>query len=189
LVRYVRAVTFRALDYGDTVARILNIDGGGARPMPIAYPRCSSEIARRELSGLNARDLFPRSFSPEAALSGLYVYFSCNDEAHKVAQDIPTAEGSYWHGIVHRQEPDPGNAAYWFRRVGVHPVFPELRAEAQRLRFDTGPEWDPFAFIEFCESARTRPGSEEEQIGIRIQLAEWQLLFNYCAANPQENNH
>ncbi len=40
---------------------------------------------------------------------------------------------------------------------------------------------DPFAFIDFCEQARRRPGSESEQLALRIQLAEWQILFDYCA--------
>ena len=57
---------------------------------------------------------FPRARVPEAALSGLYLYFSCWDEAHVIAQDLSSAEGSFWHGIVHRQEPDAENASYWF---------------------------------------------------------------------------
>ena len=53
-------------------------------------------------------------------MSGMFLYFSCLDEAHRIAQDISAPEGSYWHAIMHRQEPDPGNSAYWFRSVGRH---------------------------------------------------------------------
>jgi len=60
------------------------------------------------------------------------------------------AGGQLLDGILHRQEPNPGNAAYWFRRVGKHPVFPSLKDEARRLRFDTGTEWNPFEFIDFA---------------------------------------
>jgi hypothetical protein len=150
--------------------------------MPLAPTGLSSEEARAELKRVKARELFPDALSPEGALAGLYLYFSCLDEAHSLAQDLGTVEGSFWHGIMHRQEPDAANAAYWFRRVGRHPIFPALRDAAHRLRFDTGREWDPFEFIEFCEASRVRPGSGEEDIAMQVQLCEWQLLFAYCAA-------
>jgi hypothetical protein len=164
------------LDYGTEVVAILALDGDGERLMPLAMEQCSSEAARERLRGASAARLFAGARAPEAALSGLYVYFSCFEEAHAMAQDIATAEGSYWHAIVHRQEPDAGNAAYWFRQVGAHPIFPALaRAAGQEGR------WDPFAFIEMCEEARRRPRSELEDRARGIQRVEWQLLFDYCA--------
>ncbi len=174
-------VDFLPSRYGPEVARILALDGAGMRPMALAPQDCASNDARAALKPLRAADLFPNSYSPEGALSGLYLYFSCLDEAHKIAQDLSTPEGTFWHGIMHRQEPDAGNAAYWFRLLGKHAIFPSLRDEARRLRFDTGRDWNPFEFIDFCESARVRPGSDEEDIALRVQLAEWQLLFDYCA--------
>jgi hypothetical protein len=164
------------LAYSPEVVDILAMDGNGERLMPLAMKECSSEAARERLRTASAARLFAGARAPEAALSGLYVYFSCFEEAHSIAQDIATPEGSYWHGIVHRQEPDAGNAAYWFRQVGPHPIFPALaRATGQE-----GP-WDPFAFIEMCEQARRQPGSELETRAREIQRIEWQLLFDYCA--------
>jgi len=174
-------VDFRAIDYGGEVARILNLGGGGERAMPLAGSAGAMAEALNTLRPYQGKDLFPRAHSSQGALSGLYLYFNCIDEAHTIAQDLETADGSFWHGIVHRREPDAGNAAYWFRLVGKHPVFPALREEAHLLRFDTGREWDPLAFIDFCETARARPGSAEEEIALQIQLKEWQLLFDYCA--------
>ena len=164
------------LDYSPEVVAILALDGDGKRLMPLVMERCSSEAARERLRKASAARLFAGARAPEAALSGLYVYFSCFDEGHTIAQDIPTAEGSYWHAIVHRQEPDAGNAAYWFRRVGVHPIFPVLARAAGQ----DGP-WDPLAFIETCEQARRQPGSQLEARARAIQRAEWQILFDYCA--------
>src|SRR5271170_4270719 len=100
------AFIFQPSDYGPEVAEILKLDGSGERLMPLAMERCSSETARERLRSASARALFPNARAPEAALSGLYVYFSCFEEAHAIAQDISTTEGSYWHGILHRQEPD-----------------------------------------------------------------------------------
>lgn len=171
---------FRALDYGPEVAAILALDGDGERSMPLTMEQSSSQAARERLRSASPQALFPGGRAPEGALSGLYVYFSCFEEAHAIAQDIPTAEGSYWHAIVHRQEPDAGNAAYWFRQVGPHPIFPAL-ARAEGGGAGQAGQWDPFAFIELCERARQQPGSELEARARAIQLLEWQLLFDYCA--------
>jgi hypothetical protein len=168
--------------YGEEVVHILALGGNGERPMPLAGGPCSSARALELLRQTTAPKLFGGAFAAEAALAGLYVYFSCRDEAHTLAQTIETPEGSYWHAIVHRQEPDPSNSAYWFRRVGSHPIFPELRDRAAAAGLDVGPRWDPFAFIEVCERARRDPGSELEEKALQVQLAEWQLLFDFCAA-------
>ena len=39
--------------------------------------------------------------------------------------------------------------------------------------------WDPFAFVDLCESA-ARSGGELERLCWQIQRAEWALLFRYC---------
>lgn len=115
--------------YGAGVRAILELEGGGERLMPLAHGACSSPAARDALKAAGAGSLFPHSRAPQAALAGLYLYFSCWDEAHEAAQNISSAEGSYWHAIVHRQEPDDWNSAYWFRQAGRHAIFPRL-AEA-----------------------------------------------------------
>lgn len=173
------------------MADILAMDGDGYRPMPLAIVTPGSDVAREVLRKCIARDLFPAGRSPEAALAGLWLYFSFFQEAHEIAQDIETADGSYWHAIVHRQEPDAANASYWFRRTGRHPVFESLATEARRIAgggsggFSPGAVWDPLAFIDFCESSRRLPGSPQEAQARAIQQAEWQALFDYCAA-PSE---
>jgi hypothetical protein len=174
--------------YGAEVAWILGLAENGERRMPLAEGLCCSDEALNRIKTAKAGDLFPSARAPRAALAGLYLYFSCRDEAHEVAQSDASAEGSYWHAIVHRQEPDPGNSSYWFHRVGEHPVFPGL-LDAARAVGAAHPEaglkyseaWDPLRFIEICEQARRRPGSALERAALEIQRAEWQLLFDYCA--------
>ncbi len=172
--------------YGAEVKAILDLDAGGSRLMPLAGGACSSEAARERIRRLSARQLFPRSKAPEAALAGLYLYFSCRQEAHQIAQDLSAREGSYWHAIVHRQEPDPWNSEYWFRQVGLHPIFPALCESAAEVGVSFGPRWDPLAFIRFCEDARLRAGSDAEQEALLVQRAEWRLLFDYCAAPARQ---
>lgn len=170
------ASRFQISDYSPEVREILALDGDGERPMPLVMERCSSDAARERLRAASLPQLFPGARAPQAALAGLYVYFSCFEAAHGIAQDIAAPEGSYWHAIAHRQEPDAGNAAYWFRQLGSHPIFPALASAAGQEG-----SWDPFAFIEMCERARQQPGSEMEDRARAIQLVEWQLLFDYCA--------
>jgi len=171
--------------YGPAVAELLALDAAGQRLMPLVARGCSSKEAARRLADFQ----FPaHARSPRGALAGLWLYFSAFDEAHKLAQDLATPEGSYWHAIAHRQEPDDGNACYWFDRVGEHAIFPSLAAEAAAIagRYrDAGWKppvpWDPARFVECTAAARRAPGSPLEWLALEIQRAEWQLLFDFCA--------
>jgi hypothetical protein len=166
---------FNAAKYGTAIAGVLALDGvGGERPMPLVRAGCMSQEARQKLAESNL---------PGPLLAGLYLYFGCWEEAHAVAQNIDTIAGSYWHAIVHRQEPDAANAAYWFGQVGRHPLFPELQVRASEIGFPVGQQWDPRAFLAYCENAR--PGSNEERLAMQVQLAEWQLLFDWCWQEQQ----
>ena len=53
--------------------------------------------------------------------------------------------------------------------------------ETAGLGYAAEREWDPFGSIEYCESAGKRPQSEEATLAMRVQLIEWQLLFDHCA--------
>jgi hypothetical protein len=170
------------------VAEILALDEDGNRLMPLVSGGCSSEPARSALEQQTASDLFQGAGAPEPALGGLWLYFGCSDECHRIVQEIESADASFWHAIVHRQEPDPGNSSYWFRRVTGHQVYPKLQQAACGILerypsadFQLEEKWNPFAFIDFCEQARRHPGSTSEHCAREIQRAEWQLLFDHCA--------
>jgi len=182
---------FDPSQYGPDVARILALGGNGQRLMPLRWTKCYSEEARQLLNTFKPADLFPNQEEPEAPMAGLYLYFSCFEEAHKLAEYCETEEGDLWHAILHRQEPDSGNAAYWFRRAGPHPTFSPLARAAVKIlhrirdaEFRTG-RWDPFAFVAFCDRARKQPDSPHMQAAMEIQRAEWQILFDYCARMSQ----
>lgn len=115
--------------------------------------------------------------------AGLWLLHDFLDESHAISQDIAGADGSYWHAILHRREPDASNAAYWFRRVGDHPIYKPLAAAAEslglRLKHD---RWDPYEFVEMCEQHRGT-GTAEEELLRTLQCAEWDLLFAHRYAH------
>lgn len=48
------------------------------------------------------------------------------EHSHQISQDLPDAQGAFWHGCLHRQEGDHGNASYWFKRVQGSGLLEEL---------------------------------------------------------------
>lgn len=161
--------------------------GLNRRPFPLVQTTPGHSGTLDELAGKSAADLFPDSRSPEEALCGLLLRLNRWEASHELSQSLNTVEGSYWHGIAHRLEPDYGNASYWFRRVGRHPIFPQLHAAAAQILAEqnTGwsvPEsWDPFLFIQWCEDANRKGDVSKVKAASAIQNAEWELLFEWCA--------
>lgn len=125
-----------------------------------------------------------------ACMAGLWLLHDFHDESHAISQDLDTVEGSYWHGILHRREPDYWNAKYWFRRVPTHAIFKTLAADAATLTREagtpTGSEfllrqatWDCGAFVDLCEKTARGP-DDLAMLCRRIQRREWDLLFGHC---------
>ncbi|TWU41851.1 hypothetical protein [Novipirellula artificiosorum] len=106
----------------------------------------------------------------QLCLSGLWLLAGDLDRSHTLSQGIGEPEGSFWHGIMHRREGDFGNAKYWFRRVGAHPVWTSLA----ELHGDLYPDAD--SFVDACARAphAEKPSQSECE---SVQWSEWQLLM------------
>lgn len=157
------------------------------RPFPLIHTTQKGDAPPAGLDGRSAVDLFPRARYPQEALSGLLLRLNRWEDSHELSQTLNTAEGSYWHGIAHRLEPDYGNASYWFRRVGRHSIFPHLQTAAveilagQSTRWTLKEQWDPFLFVQWCEEANGGNEASKVKAATAIQNAEWELLFEWCA--------
>ena len=166
---------FDPSQYGTLANDLLCAAGWPEFRMPLVIGECTSPDVRARLTHKKAKDIFPKAAHPDAALSGLYLYIACFEESHSIAQDIKDVNGSYWHAILHRQEPDAGNAGYWFHKVGTHAIFADLAREAELLRYPIKGKWDPIAFVSYCAD------SDNKKLAKEVQNVEWQLLFHHCA--------
>ena len=124
--------------------------------------------------------------------AGLLLLWDFLDESHAISQ---TMEGKgtprtadYWHAIMHRREPDLGNAAYWFRRLGNHPAFESMGSRLPDWLRDTSSPAEehsraldsvlesgtfaPLAMIELCRAAQKAPSTAAADSYRRIQYLE-----------------
>ncbi len=123
-------------------------------------------------------------------------------ESHELAQSIEARgrhrAGDYWHAIHHRREPDIGNAKYWLRKVGTHPIHEELATasrgylsaevltdQATELdkalqKLTPGDKWDPFAFADLCDLASRNQDLELTWTARRLQFLEMTLLLDHA---------
>lgn len=181
--------TFSAAAYGPVIQTFIEPER-----VPPLGPGSPNKAMYDALRGATVDTLFAHARIVQhdmaaACLSGLWLYHDYLDESHTLSQDISSPTGSYWHGIMHRREPDFSNGKYWFRRVGHHPIFPALADAARALAADAqglkraswladATSWDPFAFIDLCEACYS--GKDADHALCRqVGLAEWRLLFDF----------
>ena len=164
------------------------------------HPESSRQWLAHLLSQLNLRTHLNGEGDPcevEALLAGLLQINDYLDESHNRSQSIEgegqDVNGDYWHGIMHRREPDYGNGKYWFRRVGRHPCFDLLLPLAEQAidecnsadaadwksRLAGSNSWDGAAFIDLCQAAERSSDPELATAARRIQWAEMLLLLDH----------
>ena len=135
----------------------------------------------------------------EAIKSGLLLWNDALDESHTISQELANQTGSYWHGIMHRREPDYSNSKYWFGRVGTHPIFPALRECALELfkeasnpsdalaeigrTIEAQEAWDSYQFIDWCQAAEGDSDSDVTRFLQQVQAEEIKLLLAYSYRN------
>jgi hypothetical protein len=151
------------------------------------HPRLARALSEPAVAAMFPSVPHPLRLAMAAGLLQVHDFWEASHEAAQQADDRgERGTSAYWHGIAHRREPDAANAAYWFRRVGRHPVFIPL-AEAAKPLFEAEglsalaaqlipkDAWNASAMTELCTTAK--PGTPQERLARRIQRLEMWLLL------------
>lgn len=178
--------------------RVLIDTGLTATPMAIGFPSLAPSSApslprwRRQRIGDLPKRLTDQIQSPADAIAlqaGLLQIADQLDASHELSQSIEGEgarhAGDYWHAINHRREPDYGNAKYWFRHVGHHPLLDELAPAAIALaeghagsltakvaEMTANGRLDPYRFVDFVENACRSKNQEAKSFAEALQWAE-----------------
>lgn len=192
----------RVVTTGRTI-RVQHVESETPRTdWPRLRPANPGRTRRWLADGVDAMSFTGVKSEPDAAAlrAGFLQINDFLDHSHEYSQSVQgegtNAAGDYWHAIMHRREPDYSNAKYWFRRVGPHVIFGDLAAAVTVLleanpgiagewgaRLLPSGEWDPFAFVDLCES---RPRGEDDalsQFAQRVQWIEMLLLLQQTHAD------
>ena len=190
------------VEYSSTIATIVQkLEARDPLPPLAPSKEWDSQLTSR-ISDLSLEMLFDEqsiedSTMGDAVQSGLLIWNDALDASHTISQNIESKTGSYWHGIMHRREPDYSNAKYWFGRVGVHPIFPALRERALGLlqsgstqsesladyaeAIGETEDWNAFRFVDWCQAAdgdRSTPEAVKTFLQT-VQVEEIKLLLHY----------
>ena len=190
--------------YTSAIAEVIEkLEAGNPLP-PLAPENAWSDELTDTLLALSLEDLFQgQSLKDDifggAIKSGLLLWNDALNDSHDISQGLGNNTGSYWHGIMHRREPDYSNAKYWFGRVSTHPIFPELRERALTLfnetqnpsdtlkqignTIESHEHWDAYQFIDWCQAAENDSSSDVTRFLQQVQSEEIKLLLAYSYRN------
>ena len=190
--------------YTSTIAEVVEkLEAGNPLPTLVPQKAWSSELTDA-LEATSVDELFEgaslkNTTFGEAIKSGLLLWNDALDESHNISQGLGDQTGSYWHGIMHRREPDYPNSKYWFGRVGTHPIFPALRERTLELFQETSnpsealveigrtieaqDAWDAYQFIDWCQAAEGDANSDVTRFLQQVQAEEIKLLLAYSYRN------
>ncbi len=190
--------------YTSAIANVIEkLEAGNPLPLLVPQQEWNAEVTA-SLEAVSTDAFFEgqalkNTTFGEAVKSGLLLWNDALDASHTISQTLENPTGSYWHGIMHRREPDYSNAKYWFGRVGTHPIFPALRDHALRLlkeianpsatlaaiakAVEENEKWDAYQFIDWCKAAENGSDADVTHFLKQVQGEEIKRLLAYSYRN------
>ena len=193
-----------AITYTQAITEVIEkLEAGNPLPTLVPQKAWSTELtdtlASASLDELFQGESVKNTTFGDAIRSGLLLWNDALDESHNISQELANQTGSYWHGIMHRREPDYSNARYWFGRVGAHPIFPQIREHALAILNETSnpsdalahiaqtiqaeENWDAYQFIDWCQAAEDGADADVTRFLQQVQAEEIKLLLAYSYQN------
>ncbi|WP_394837765.1 hypothetical protein LVJ94_12710 [Pendulispora rubella] len=158
----------------------------------------SQDALNRQLDGLlRDAELPVRAASLVRAL--VLLWHDHLDASHEISQTLGTSDASLLHGMMHRREPDYGNAKYWFGQAGDHASFRALAAgagallegaaETNALKVQLLPrgEWNARAFVDACEAVARRPDETRARLLRELQRLEFHAVLDHLSGLAQRS--
>ncbi|HCK10271.1 MAG TPA: hypothetical protein DHW45_10385 [Candidatus Latescibacteria bacterium] len=133
-------------------------------------------------------------------LAGLHLFNDDLETSHEICQGFgrENVPANYWHGLLHRREPDFQNSKGWFgraerwegllqirdsvqdvlQRVLLMPEYGHARDKAFELKrhIDAGGIWDPVYFVDMCESYQASEEKEEAEALLLREIQEAEMV-------------
>ena len=158
---------------------------------------------KHHLDQASAESLLPGvapSADRDLILAALYLFNDDLDPSHEICQrfDRECIPANYWHGIIHRREPDFPNAKGWYgraeswtgllqirdrvqdvlERVLLMPEYGEARDTAFRLKqhLDTTGNWDPGYFVDMCADYREKASPDRTEGALLQEIQEAEMV-------------
>ncbi|MBC8106687.1 MAG: hypothetical protein H7Z14_08875 [Anaerolineae bacterium] len=141
---------------------VLKFDADNAYRQLVPKKRGDDEVAAMLRNLTPANLLENGNVHPllDVAIGAMWLWHDFVDEAHKISQDIDSAEGSWLHAIVHRREGDFSNSKYWYARCASLT--------------------NPGDLVDVVAAVHDRPDDPRYATAVALQRTEWRALFKHC---------
>jgi hypothetical protein len=137
----------------------------------MTLPKLARRLLHRDpLPPLRPTQIWKTDLTPKIELlavnpvvaAGLHLLNDDLNTAHRLAQEQEGTTADYWHAIVHRREGDFMNSRYWYRQLGTHPVFHEMKQQYTK--------WDPDWFVGACSVGKEKDLEAMQILEMRLVL-------------------